>query len=257
MANFPLLRANLAAWAVGSDLAQSEIWALDEGRQKTINATDGSTHAPSTQIVLGGSGLSVTGPANLANVTNLVATAADLTGVANLVMSGTNQVEYAPRTIQREQSICDGFGSNWAMSQSGVGATRPVWAAESNTVSYLWIRLSLPKGQILAGWRAWLRPSPGHAGVPANVPEVALYRSALGSDTATIVAAAATAFSGTLAEYHAGYEPNANTGLHVVDAGYDYWIRVVNEFGADAQLGLKVVSVRATLTVTSQDEALV
>lgn len=254
MANFPLLRANLAAW-VGAVLS-SEFWAFDERISKTINAAEGSTHAPTSPIVIGGDGVNITGPALLPDVDNIVATACDLTGVTNFVLTGANQVEYAARVLAREASICDGSGTSWAMSQSGVGASRPVWAASTNTVSYLWIRLSVPLGSTLVTVRAYLQPAAGHAGVPGTVPHVGVYSSPLGSDVATLVGAAAPAFAGTLAEYHAGYQaiaiPNA-----VIAADTTYWLRVTNEFGTDALAALKLVSVRTACGITSQDEHLI
>ncbi len=69
MSNFPLLRANFAAWSVGSALEPTEAWAFDEDRTKTINATDGSTHAPTSPIVIGGDGIYISGPAEFDDMT--------------------------------------------------------------------------------------------------------------------------------------------------------------------------------------------
>lgn len=50
-----------AVWASLSVLLSSEMALIDSQLKKAINGDDGSTHAPSTQIVIGGAGASFTG----------------------------------------------------------------------------------------------------------------------------------------------------------------------------------------------------
>lgn len=251
MANFSLLRANLAAW-VGAVLS-SEFWAFDERISKTINASEGSTHAPTSPIVIGGDGIEVTGPGVFSD---LQATLAEISGAVKVEMAGTAKLTYELRSIIREQSICDGHGNSWSMGNTSGGGSRPVWAADSNSTSYLWIRLRLPVGATLLTVRAYLEPAPGHAAVPATVPHVCVFSSPLGSAVATAVGTAAPAFSGTLAEYHAGYQAIAVQSV-VIAADTTYWLRVKNESGADALAGLQLISVRTAMYITSQDEQLV
>lgn len=61
MANFPRVRAE-GEWDDLSTLTGEEMESFDDHQSKTINADDGSSHSPTTQINLGGEGLNVTGP---------------------------------------------------------------------------------------------------------------------------------------------------------------------------------------------------
>jgi hypothetical protein len=63
MAHGALLRASQGLW-VGI-VTQAEFWAFDNGQFKSINGDEGGTWAPSSPIVIGGSGLQVTGNAVL------------------------------------------------------------------------------------------------------------------------------------------------------------------------------------------------
>ena len=68
MANIPRVR-DPGLWVPGSVVLQEEFEAIDEIRPWLINADAGSTHAPTTQIVLGGSGLRVSGASRLDSIT--------------------------------------------------------------------------------------------------------------------------------------------------------------------------------------------
>ncbi|MEJ7728228.1 MAG: hypothetical protein WKG00_03350 [Polyangiaceae bacterium] len=68
MSHFARIRANLAAWALGSTVSSAEFDALDVGRFKSINGDDGGTWAPTAAIVVGGAGVNVTGPSEFTNV---------------------------------------------------------------------------------------------------------------------------------------------------------------------------------------------
>lgn len=68
MANIARIR-DPGLWVPGSVVLQEEFEAIDEIRPWLINADAGSSHAPTTQIVLGGSGLRVSGPSRLDGIT--------------------------------------------------------------------------------------------------------------------------------------------------------------------------------------------
>lgn len=67
MANFNLLRAP-GLWVNNSVVLDTEFAAFDEIRPKLINAAEGSTHAPTSPIIIGGSGMHITGPSLMADV---------------------------------------------------------------------------------------------------------------------------------------------------------------------------------------------
>jgi hypothetical protein len=69
MAHFTRTRANLAAWATGTTVQNTEYDDLDEKTFKAINGDDGGTWAPSAVITIGGSGLTMTGPFTAADAT--------------------------------------------------------------------------------------------------------------------------------------------------------------------------------------------
>lgn len=85
MANIPRVR-DPGLWVPGSVVLSEEFEAFDEIRPWLINAADGSTHAPTTQIVLGGQGLRVSGPSRFDGIT-LAALAA--TGTFTVVDNST------------------------------------------------------------------------------------------------------------------------------------------------------------------------
>lgn len=82
MANFTRLRAP-GFWVVGSVVLPEEFEAFDDEREAVINARDGSTHAPTVQIELGGQGLRVTGPSRLDDITLGVVGAAGTLSISN------------------------------------------------------------------------------------------------------------------------------------------------------------------------------
>jgi hypothetical protein len=64
MANFVTVRVG-GVWAGNSVLLSTEMAEIDSRWPKLINATDGSTHAPTNPIIIGGAGLNVTGPTDI------------------------------------------------------------------------------------------------------------------------------------------------------------------------------------------------
>ena len=89
MAHGTRIRPDVAAWAVGTVVDPAEFDALDEGQFVSINGDDGGTWAPSAAIIVGGSGLELTG------ADNLVAAGGTLTINGTLATSAA----FAPRRI--------------------------------------------------------------------------------------------------------------------------------------------------------------
>lgn len=91
MANFDRVKAD---WASGNPEAP-DFTELDVNVTKTANFADGSTHAPSAPVIIGGSGLQLTTPltANVVNGTDLNAsddvTASDRVTAGGRVVAGT------------------------------------------------------------------------------------------------------------------------------------------------------------------------
>jgi hypothetical protein len=73
-------------WVTGSTITQDELEQLDQAQYEAINGDDGGTWAPAAVITIGGSGLTVTGPARLSDV---IAATWNAGGTATLTGSGT------------------------------------------------------------------------------------------------------------------------------------------------------------------------
>ncbi len=61
MGNFAWIRDG-NVWDFKSPLLSTEMQQLDAMRPKLINAAEGSVHTPSAPIIIGGSGMQLTGP---------------------------------------------------------------------------------------------------------------------------------------------------------------------------------------------------
>ena len=70
-------------WPDGSVLLGAEMEAFDAARPKWINGTDGGTWAPTAQVILGGTGLRVTGDSRFDAITAAVLAASGTLTVAN------------------------------------------------------------------------------------------------------------------------------------------------------------------------------
>lgn len=66
MAHNVRLRANLAAWGIGTTVLDTEFNAIDQKVFESVNGDLGGVWAPSTVIEVGGSGVKLTGPVRLA-----------------------------------------------------------------------------------------------------------------------------------------------------------------------------------------------
>lgn len=98
MAHFVRIRPS-GFWTIASTVDPAEWEALDENQFKSINGDDGGSWAPSSPIVVGGSGINVTGPAILGNVTDI-----DLDGTVNL---GASSI-----LVQEAGSVAEFYGNS-------------------------------------------------------------------------------------------------------------------------------------------------
>jgi hypothetical protein len=97
MANFPRIRSP-GFWVQASTVLPAEFEEYDATRPKLINAEDGSTHAPTSQIVIAGDGMRISGPTRFDDTTLqvfqsggglMIAAGAELTVAGDATISGT------------------------------------------------------------------------------------------------------------------------------------------------------------------------
>lgn len=203
MANFTRLRAS-GLWVPGSTILQAELEQIDDDRTKTINATDGSTHAPTTQIVIGGSGFAVPAPAPSAfgNVTSLTASGG-VTCNSTLTVNGTATLNGTVNATSNAQ-----INTLFISSANPIGLvstrtyTRPCrptpylsptyWThpgfqapihtyfthalASTNTGARIIYDMDVPNGSVITGASMWIFPPGGHGALPTNMPRMLIYR---------------------------------------------------------------------------------
>lgn len=146
MAHFVRLRPS-GFWTISTTVSPAEFEAFDERQFKSINGDDGGTWAPSSQIVLGGAGLRVTGPSRLDNATRI-----DVSGFFNLgAASVTEQVAGGIAVFYGEVQIKDAAASldfvNGALLAVDTTAAPPVIEAELRMESGADVRLG-PSSEI-------------------------------------------------------------------------------------------------------------
>lgn len=73
-------------WITGSTITQDELEQLDQAQYEAINGDDGGTWAPAAVITIGGSGVTITGPAQLSDV---IAATWNAGGLATFTGAGT------------------------------------------------------------------------------------------------------------------------------------------------------------------------
>jgi len=115
VANFTLIRA--LGWALKSRLWNYEIQEIDTRITKTINAADGSSHAPSSQIVVHGSGM---------EITPLESTDADLdigSGHAVDFLSGSELILRSGAALSARTGSTVGLYGATAVADGGAGGT--------------------------------------------------------------------------------------------------------------------------------------
>lgn len=113
MANFPRVRPG-GFWTLFSVLFSSEMETFDDRQSKTINAFAGSTHAPTSQIVIGGSGLRVTDHFELTGTTHEVHSGAVMTWDAGSFFNSEGTIQLG------NTSIITATGSVWNLTTDTV-----------------------------------------------------------------------------------------------------------------------------------------
>jgi hypothetical protein len=174
------------------------------------------------------------------------------TATQQIVMTGTNRLSYTSRNIRRNQPLTRAFGTGWNLTEAV--AEKPHFIADL-VAQALWIPLSIPLNSTLVSVEVFFRAAGGHADVPGSPPKVEVVATSINDDTPGSVLGTDT-FSGSLAAYEAvgGFSLTASVNLaHSLDS-VEWWARVDNESGADAESDLKVYGCRTICAVTTQDE---
>src|SRR5687767_9113365 len=122
-------KINVLGWATGERLTSAQMNALDDRWASVADFGAGGTWAPSGQVILGGSGLRVTGPSRFDACSILVATSITATGLA----VGALPTLSSPATVKRVQPLAPVFSTNWAFE-----STTMTWdqSVVSNTIKF-------------------------------------------------------------------------------------------------------------------------
>ena len=240
---------------------------LNKVRTELARAIDsnGGTHTATTKLEILGAGADIEIGGDPASRTFLSAGGGiritgelRATDVDVLTMSGTDRVGYASRTITRVHHVRDTVAdpAYWELSTSstlGSDDLVPHWTTPHQAPQQrLWIPFSVPHGATLDEVAVLVVPPEGHVSVPAAPPAIDVFsQEPLQKFTvgdATLLGTGT--FSGDLTTYENGFWLAAATDYaHEGDALL--WARIKTEETDD---GLKVLALRTTCTVTSQDE---
>ena len=238
--------ANIAATAVHNYGAATVVYAAT-----TLNgtATSGLTFLTgSTMLFNAGSTVTFNGTSNLGGTVNItgVTTAADFT------MTGTNKVKLASRQVTR--TVCSNFipaTSNWSLQSDTLGT--PITTSNAN--GYGFIPLALPTGAVITAIAVYVEGGAGHAGAPANMPQMSLVSKTLSSGgTGSILATQVDAYV-SAANYESLHTIQiAGLSTAIVRTSTKYGIYVQSESGANALAGFKIHGVSIVYTTRSMDD---
>jgi hypothetical protein len=246
MANFPRIRLP-GFWVLGSVVDPAEFEAIDAIRPMLINAADGSTHAPTDPIVIGGDGLQVTGPLSASG--NVTITGG---GTTDITMSGTTRVKLGSRSITRIQPFFfhSSDAASWTINEYGF-ATQ----IDNDDLVATTCPVRPPHGSILTSVSVILRGAAGHAGLPGTMPHIWLTRV---PDTGSPVDIGNQADpTNVLATYESTHGVTISGLSETINrATGRYVIRVYGEKGANTSspANLKVYHVHCTYTPETYDE---
>lgn len=118
-------------WTLGSVISPAEMEALDEAQFEALNADDGGVWAPTDEIIIGGAGLHVTGPANLDDVQSatIEGTVTIASGGATIIASGGTLTAASGSTV----ALAGATSQTGALTKSGAGGTT-AWRVDSATI---------------------------------------------------------------------------------------------------------------------------
>ncbi|HEY1692251.1 MAG TPA: hypothetical protein VGG39_08815 [Polyangiaceae bacterium] len=161
----------------------SELAALDANQQAALNGVDGSTHAPTAAIVIGGAGLHVTGPLKIARGGTFTVTAA-----GGIVLAAGNVPQYGPRhqgrTATDVHALVGGRparNGTWRVRHAdcGVQAVAPTMDFSDGAgpqVARWAVPLRVRDAATITSLTVALRVGAPHATLPTKMPGVRLLR---------------------------------------------------------------------------------
>jgi hypothetical protein len=181
-----------------------------------------------------------------------VVTLAGPTTAADFTMTSTNRVKLASRSITR--TICCNFvpaTSGWSLQSDSIGTP----ATTVNTNSYGTIPIALPTGALITAVTVYVEGGAGHAGAPANLPQISLVSKTISAGgTGSIIATQSDVY-GSAAAYEAVHAITiVSPALTISRTFTKYGIYFQSESGANALSGLKVHGAYVTFTTTLMDD---
>lgn len=117
--------------------------------------------------------------------------------------------------------------------------------------------LELPNGSVLTGVTVYLNGKflTGHTNLPANMPQIRVFKHAIATGAITALSALTTDSSGFVVDYDAPHAVVASVASEVISTDiYRYSVRVVGEHGTDSVPGLNILGIGASYSVTALDK---
>lgn len=221
-----ITRTHPAPWTDGVDtITGAQIAAIDTNITLAIDGTNGGTYSPAAPVIIGNSGLR---------------------------MSGTDNVQLTSRSITRTMPLLAAqqhAATNWTYVINSGFVNTP--AAGAFEIDLVW----LPHGQTLASITVVYEGGAGHAAFPAGAPgtrpTVALVKTSV--DGVVSVLHTTTDASATANEFE-GKHNLVITHAEVIDRASRYSIVVTSEQDANYLTGDTVWGLSATVTCTSMVE---
>lgn len=216
-------------WISLSNVTQAEWEAFDLRQFQSINGDLGGTWAPSSAIIIGGSGMHLTG-----------AVIAD-----DLTLSGLTKVKLASRSITRVQE------SYLVDAVSFLASPAPVNVPASGGIQYQ--KLLIPNGVTLTAVIAYINP-PNDGVLPGARPTLTVKKINITTGAVTTIGGPTTDPNATVGAYeaHHGFGP---TGLaEVVDrTQFSYYAQIAGESGG-SDTAVPWYGCTTTYTTTAMDD---
>jgi hypothetical protein len=206
-----------AVWNNGTALLNTELDAFDAAQFAAVNGDGGGTYAPAAQLIIGGSGVSLTGTNSFANMT--------LTGTAKPLLASRAIVRYQPGYGVTDNGTGAPTGGTWIYVTGG--AVAGIWRQNVINTAELYIPLNPVHGDTLQIVTVRYLGSAAHgAGAPpGTMPTLRIYRADMSTGAQTQIGSTGTDASGTIAAYELLHDITCSAIAHVVD-------RTVNRYYA-------------------------
>jgi len=228
-------------WRNSTPVEPWEAEAFDGNAAAGVNGDDGETFSAETQIAIGGAGIVVTAPFRASDVRRMTLTPATPLSMVVRTLSRFGHVERG--TPEDPDDWLLQTTSNW----------RPHWRQLTTTQIKLWIPMSLPLGSTLTELRMTLSGAAAHAALPASMPKISIAINNTTDSITPAIASTTTDSSASTAIYQ-DWHHVTRAGSHAVTANRRFWAHIEGESGVNSLNSLRVVSVRATVDMSTHDE---